>query len=72
MEYAIGAISGIVGLAIGFFVDRMIKGTAHKTRAELLADAERDVDAFRKDQELSVKEELLRNCAALTAVPGHY
>lgn len=60
MEYAIGAISGIVGLAIGFFVDRMIKGTAHKTRAELLADAERDVDAFRKDQELSVKEELLQ------------
>lgn len=57
MEYAIG---GIVGFALGFFIDRVIKGTAHKTRTQLLADAEREVEAFRKDQELTVKEELLK------------
>ena len=57
MEYAIG---GIAGLVIGFFIDRVIKGTAHKTRAQLLSDAERDVEAFRKEQELGVKEELLK------------
>lgn len=57
MDYAIG---GIVGLVIGFVIDRLIKGTAHKTRAQLLLDAERDVESFRKEQEISVKEELLK------------
>lgn len=57
MEYALG---GIAGLVIGFFIDRVIKGTAHKTRAQLLSDAERDVEAFRKEQELGVKEDLLK------------
>ena len=57
MDYAIG---GIVGLVIGFVIDRLIKGTAHKTRAQLLLDAERDVESFRKEKEIGVKEELLK------------
>jgi ribonuclease Y len=56
----VGIVAGAAGVAAGYFVDRLIKGGAHKTRAELLQQAERDVEAFRKDSELKLKEDMLR------------
>jgi ribonuclease Y len=56
----VGIVAGAAGVAAGYFVDRLIKGGAHKTRAELLRQAERDAEAFRKDSELKLKEDMLR------------
>lgn len=58
--YVVGAIAGVVGLAIGFFIDRLIKGGAYKTRDELLKQAERDADNLRRDKEIELKEEMLK------------
>ncbi len=58
--YVVGGIAGVVGLAIGFFIDRLIKGGAYKTRDELLKQAERDADNLRRDKEIELKEEMLK------------
>ncbi|MBS0264680.1 MAG: ribonuclease Y [Planctomycetes bacterium] len=47
------------GVAVGWFLERYIRGTAYKTRDEILAQAQRDADSIKKAQELSGKEELL-------------
>lgn len=65
-EYLIGAIIGLLlGGAIGFFVDRLIKGTAYQSRDEILKQAERDAETIRKQQEISNKEELIARREAL-------
>ena len=66
MEYFIGALIGLVlGAVAGFFVDRLIKGTAYQTREEILKQAERDAETVRKQQEISNKEELIARREAL-------
>lgn len=66
MEYFIGAVIGLLlGGAIGFFVDRLIKGTAYQSRDEILKQAERDAETIRKQQEISNKEELIARREAL-------
>lgn len=65
MDYAIPVIAGLVGAAVGFFADYFIKGSAHRTKAQLLQDAEKEVDSFRRDQEVAVKEELLKKKESL-------
>ncbi|MEQ9411942.1 MAG: ribonuclease Y [Fuerstiella sp.] len=60
MEHIDAVIAGVVGLVIGFFVDRIIKGGAYKTRDEILEQAHRDADNHRKDQEIALKEEMLK------------
>ncbi|MCA9057019.1 MAG: ribonuclease Y [Planctomycetaceae bacterium] len=62
-----GIITGVVGLAVGFFVDRLIKGSAYKTRDEIVRQAERDADNLMKDQELKIKEEMLKRREELDA-----
>jgi ribonuclease Y len=49
----------VVGVGVGWFIERQLRGTAYKSREEILAQAQRDADAVRKTQELSGKEELL-------------
>ena len=49
-----------VGAAIGFFAERLIRGTAYKSRDEILEIAKRDGENVRKAAELSAKEEALR------------
>ncbi|MEY3175695.1 MAG: Ribonuclease [Planctomycetota bacterium] len=66
-EVLIGALAGAIGAAIGFFLDRAIRGQAWKSRDEILQQAQRDADSLRRDQELRLKEDLLRHREALDA-----
>lgn len=59
--------AGVVGLIIGYAIDRVIKGRAHKTRDEILRDAERDADALRSELELKLKDEELEKRSQLEA-----
>lgn len=56
----VGVIAAIVGVVVGYFVDRLIKGGAYKTRDEIVRQAERDAENVRKDQELKLKEDMLK------------
>ncbi|HQZ69062.1 MAG TPA: ribonuclease Y, partial [Planctomycetaceae bacterium] len=56
----VGVIAAIVGLVAGYFVDRLSKGGAYKTRDEIIRQAERDAENIQKGQELKLKEEMLR------------
>ncbi|MBC7965386.1 MAG: DUF3552 domain-containing protein, partial [Fuerstia sp.] len=61
----VGAVAAIVGLAIGYFVDRLIKGGAYKTRDEIIRQAERDAENVKKDLELKLKEDMLKRRESL-------
>jgi ribonucrease Y len=54
------SVAGVVGLAVGFFVERLIRGGAYRTRDEIIRQAERDAESVQKDYELKAKEELLK------------
>ncbi len=56
----VGLIAAIVGVAVGYFADRLIKGGAYKTRDEIIRQAERDAENLAKDQELKLKEDMLK------------
>jgi len=56
----VGVVAAIVGLVAGYFVDRLSKGGAYKTRDEIIRQAERDAENIQKGQELKLKEEMLR------------
>ncbi|MFM7040340.1 MAG: ribonuclease Y [Planctomycetaceae bacterium] len=66
-EVLIGALAGAIGAAIGFFLDRLIRGQAWKSRDEILQQAQREADSLRRDQELRLKEDLLKHREALDA-----
>ena len=61
----VGAVAAIVGVAIGYFVDRLVKGGAYKTRDEIIRQAERDAENVKKDQELKLKEDMLKRRESL-------
>ena len=63
----VGSLAGIVGVGVGYFVDRLIKGGAYKTRDEIVQQAQRDAENLRKDQELKIKEDMLRRREELEA-----
>ena len=61
MEYVIGAVLGLIlGGAVGIFAERAIRGTAFKTRDEIIEQAKRDSENLVKTAELTAKEEGLR------------
>ena len=60
MDYPTAAVAGVVGLIAGFFIDRLSKGGAYKTRDQILDQAKHDAETYRKDQEIAQKEETLR------------
>ncbi len=66
-ELIVGVIAGIVGLAIGYLIDRVIKGGAYKTRDEIVQQAQRDAENVRKNEELKLKEDMLRRREELDA-----
>jgi ribonuclease Y len=57
--YIAGGVAGVVGLVLGFLIDRLLKGSAYKGRDEILQQAERDAENYRRDQEIKIKEEML-------------
>ncbi|HET6424133.1 MAG TPA: ribonuclease Y [Planctomycetaceae bacterium] len=59
-EAVVGAIALAIGAAIGYFIERAIRGGAYKSRDEILEQATRDADNVRKAGELAAKEEGLR------------
>ncbi len=61
----VGAIAAIVGVGIGYLVDRLIKGGAYKTRDEIIRQAERDAENVKKDLELKLKEDMLKRRESL-------
>ena len=56
-----------VGGGLGFTADRLIKGSASKTRQQIIDSARVEADAVAKERALEVKEELLRKREALQA-----
>lgn len=65
MPYLEMGIALVVGVAIGFFIDRIRMGSAYRTRDELLKDAERDAENLRRTREIEAKEEFLKRREAL-------
>jgi ribonuclease Y len=63
----IGFLAGIIGAAVGYFLDRLIRGQAWKSRDDILLQARREADNLRRDQELQLKEDLLKHREALDA-----
>lgn len=59
-ELVYGLIGLIVGAVAGFFTDRLMKGSAYRTRDQLIEDARRDAENLRKTAEIEAKEELLK------------
>ncbi len=64
-EVVIGAIALAIGAAIGYFIERAIRGRAYQSRDEILAQAERDGENVRKTAELTAKEDGLRRREAI-------
>jgi len=60
MDYTTAAIAGVVGLVIGFLVDRLTKAGAYKTRDQILEQAQHDAETLRKDKEIEIKEQMLK------------
>lgn len=53
-------IGGLVGLAIGFLIDRAIKGGAYRAKAQILSDAKQEAQTLLKDQEIELNKEMLK------------
>lgn len=60
MDPTTALIAGVIGLAIGFFLDRAIKAGAYKTREQIIEQARFDAESYRKDQEIAHKEDMLK------------
>lgn len=57
----------IAGGGVGFFFERIKRGSAYQDRDQILEQAKRDADALRKDEELKSREDLLKRREELEA-----
>ncbi len=57
--FAAAAITLVIGLALGYFIDYLIKAKAHKSAEELIKEAQRKVEDLARQSELAAKDELL-------------
>ena len=65
-EVAIGAtLALIVGAFIGYFIDRIRRGSAYQSYQQILKQAELDAENLLKSQKLEAKEELLKRRESL-------
>ena len=60
-----------VGLAVGWFLERQLRGAAYRKRDDILAEAQRDAETLRKTQELAGKEDLLARREELEKEMNH-
>ncbi len=58
--YIAGGVAIVIGLVIGFFIDRIRLGAGYRTSDQLIQDAKREAEAIRKNGELEAKEEVLK------------
>ena len=56
----VGCAAGVAGLAAGYFVDRFVRSGAYKTRDEIIALARKDAENLQRDEELKIKEVMLK------------
>lgn len=59
-EILYALIALVLGAAIGYFIDYVIKGKAHRTASELVKDAEKYAEELRRRADLDAKDELFR------------
>ena len=59
-KYVLAGIGLVVGAVVGYIIDRLLKGQAHRTREELIKDAEREAENLLRSKELEAKEEFLK------------
>ena len=59
-EVIIGLVALVVGTVLGYVVDKIRQGAAHRSGNEIIKQAELDADNLRKSRELEAKEELLK------------
>ncbi len=59
-ELIVGLVAAAGGVAAGLFAERAIKGRAYKTRDDIIEAARREAETVHRDQELQLKEELLK------------
>ncbi len=62
-----GVIALVAGGAIGFFFERIKRGSAYQDRDQILEQAKRDAEALQKDEELKAREGLLKRREELEA-----
>ena len=65
--YLSATIAGILAFIIGLLLDRLIKGSAYKTRDEIVKSAEAEAKNVRQQEELAGKEALLKRREELEA-----
>jgi len=68
----VAVIALIVGGAIGFFIDFLLKGKAYRTGAEIIQDAERKAADLAREKDLEAKEELLKRREKLDKELEHF
>lgn len=66
-KLVVGAISALVGVAVGLFFDRLRRGAAYQRRDEIIQQAEREAETLRKSKEIEAKEDLLKRREAMEA-----
>ena len=68
MDPVIAALVALaVGTGVGFLGDRLIKGSAYRSRREIIDHARVEADAAAKERAIEAKEELLRKRESLQA-----
>ena len=67
MDPMSAGIGVLLGAAVGFFFERIRRGSAYQDRDQILEQAKRDADSLRKDEELKNREELLKRREELEA-----
>jgi ribonucrease Y len=68
MPEAVYAVVGLLfGGGLGFFFERLKRGSAYQDRDQIIEQAKRDAENVRKDEELKTREELLKRREELEA-----
>jgi len=60
VEILSALIALVLGAAVGYFIDFLLKGKSHRTASELLSDARKHAEELKRKAELDAKEELFQ------------
>ncbi|TWT60372.1 ribonuclease Y [Rubinisphaera italica] len=65
--YILGGIALLVGLAVGYMLERVRLGASYRTKDQMLEDGKREAEVIRKNGEIAAKEEVLKRREQLEA-----